>query len=156
MKSRVDYYRAGEDLDIASDALRRTRHLQTELWSAAVAAERTDPDEVTTGYFIDSLNGVLDDHGTRVMAMENHVPEVILWLLALVASMTLAVTGYSSGLRSERLVPLRLILAVLIAATLTVIVDLDRPRRGVIKVSQGSMLNLQDQLLSEARLDRAR
>jgi hypothetical protein len=33
-----------------------------------------------------------------------------------------------------------------VAATLLVIVDLDRPRRGLIKVSEGGMLQLQQDL----------
>jgi hypothetical protein len=134
------------DPEGARKALEWTKTLHARLWADAVAAERENPDEVTTGYFIESLNRVIGDHTKRVMSMENHVPGVVLWLLILVACLTLAATGYSSGLRNMRLVPLRLILAILIAATLTVIVDLDRPRRGLIKVSEASMLTLRQEL----------
>jgi hypothetical protein len=120
--------------------------LQIGLWSTAVAAARENSDEVTTGYYIESLNGLIDDHTKRLTAMDNHVPEAILMLLLLVATMTIAVTGYSSGLRHARLLVLRAILAILVAATLLVIVDLDRPRRGLIKVSEASMLQLQQDL----------
>jgi hypothetical protein len=111
-----------------------------------VAAARENPDEVTTGYFIDSLNKLIDDHTKRSIAMENHVPEVILHLLMLVATLTIAVTGYSSGLRGRRLKALRAILVLLITATLIVIIDLDRPRRGLIRVSEDGMVRLQTEL----------
>ena len=78
--------------------------------------------------------------------MENHVPETILLLLLFMATMTIGVTGYSSGLRHSRLPFLRAILVILVGATLLVIVDLDRPRRGLIKISEGSMLQLQQDL----------
>lgn len=75
--------------------------------------------------------------------MSNHVPQIILDLLFLVAAMTIGVTGYSSGLKKARLGGIRLILIVLVSATLLVIVDLDRPRRGLITVSEKSLLDVQ-------------
>jgi hypothetical protein len=97
-------------------------------------------------YFITSLNNLIDDDAKRSNAMANHVPEIIFLLLMLVATLTIAVTGYSSGLRGKRLNPLRAILILLIAATLIVIIDLDRPRRGLIQVSEAGMLQLQSQM----------
>lgn len=144
--SRVAYYQAGADREKMRDALERTNRLQIQLWNTAVAASREDSNEVTTGYYIESLNGLIDDHAKRLAAMENHVPEFILLLLFFVATMTIGVTGYSSGLRRTRLRVLRVILVVLVAATLLVIVNLDRPRRGLIKVSEGGMLQLQQNL----------
>jgi hypothetical protein len=141
--SRVEHYRAGANRKEIDKALKWTNELQAQLWAETVAIAREDSDEVRTGYFIESLNGLIDDHTKRITAMANHVPQVILVLLVLVATMTIAVTGYSSGLRHTRLRILRFILVLLIAATLLVIVDLDRPRRGLIKVSENGMLELQ-------------
>jgi uncharacterized protein (DUF2164 family) len=144
--SRVAYYQAGADRQKIRDALERTSQLQIRLWTVAVAAVRYDSNEVTTGYYVQSLNGLIDDHTKRLAAMENHVPEFILLLLVFVATMSIGVTGYSAGLKRARLLVLRAILAILVAATLLVIVDLDRPRRGLIKVSEGGMLQLQQDL----------
>jgi hypothetical protein len=49
-------------------ALDLTQDLQVKLWSGAVAAAREDHDEVTTGYYIETLNGLIDDHSKRVTA----------------------------------------------------------------------------------------
>lgn len=143
LQTRIDYLQAGTDRTRSVEAQEATLRLQVRLWAEAVAAAREDPNEVTTGYFIESLNNLIDDHTKRSSAMENHVPEVILHLLMLVATLTIAVTGYSSGLRDKRLKALRGILVFLIAATLIVIIDLDRPRRGLIRVSEDGMLRLQ-------------
>ena len=78
--------------------------------------------------------------------MRNHVPEVILFLLTFVGAMTIAMTGYSSGINNLRLLIPRAILIVLTAATLIVIVDLDRPRRGLITVSEKALTQLQKDL----------
>jgi hypothetical protein len=144
--SRIEYARAGNDDERVRAAQDRSRRLQVQLWAEALAAAREDSNVVTTGYYITTLNQLIDDHTRRTVAMENHVPETILLLLVLVAALTMAVTGYSSGLRGKRLKALRFILVLLVAATLTVIIDLDRPRRGLIRVSESGMTELQQQL----------
>ena len=141
--SRIAYLRAGRDRAAITEALNQTTELQSQLWNQAILAAQENSDEVKTGYFIESLNNLIDDHTRRVAAMENHVPEVILLLLVFVAAMTIAMTGYSSGLSQTRLSIPRFILVVLTAATLIVIIDLDRPRRGFITVNEQSMLELQ-------------
>lgn len=144
--ARIEYARAGNDADRVRAAQEHTKRLQVRLWAEALAAAREDPNEVTSGYYITTLNQLIDDHARRTVAMGNHVPETILILLVLVAALTMAVTGYSSGLRGKRLKALRFILVLLVAATLTVIIDLDRPRRGLIRVSESGMSELQQQL----------
>ena len=146
LDSRIAFFNAGTDHAKTQSALEWTNRLQAQLWREAVTAAREDSDEVRTGYFIDSLNHLIDDHSKRVTAMENHVPEIIFVLLVVVATMTIAVTGYSSGLRNKRLKALRGILVFLIASTLLVILDLDRPRRGFIKVSERGLLELRQEI----------
>lgn len=144
--SRVEYLQAGLDELKIQEALDRTIKIQHQLWDQAVHAARADSDEVRTGYFIESLNSLIDDHTVRVNAMRNHVPEIILLLLIFVGAMTIAMTGYSSGINKLRLPVPRAILVILTAATLIVIIDLDRPRRGLITVSEKSLLQLQQDL----------
>lgn len=148
LASRIAYYQAGTSPDETQKALASTQSLQVKLWTKAVAAARENSDEVTTGYFIESLNGLIDDHTKRLTAMSNHVPDVILALLGLVACLTIGVTGYSSGLKNARLGGVRFILVILVAATLLVIVDLDRPRRGLITVSERTLLDVQEAMQS--------
>lgn len=141
--ARLADLRAGTDQPLIEESHAKSQQVLQKLWALAVATARETPDEVTTGYFIESLNRLIDDDARRAAAMANHVPETILLLLLLVATLTMAVSGYSSGLRLRRLHALRLILVVLITATLTVIIDLDRPRRGLIRVSEGAIERLQ-------------
>lgn len=144
--TRIAYFQAGTDQQQIDQALQGTRTLQSQLWKAAVQAARENDSEVATGYYINSLNSLIDDHTRRITAMENHVPQPILALLFLVACLTVAVTGYSSGLRTKRLKALRYIIIAVITATLIVIVDLDRPRRGFIKINEAGMVQLKADL----------
>lgn len=123
-----------------------SRRLQRDLWTVTVAAVRTDPNEVTTGYFSSSLTDVISDYNRRLTAIANHVPSVILLLLLAVAIIALFVTGASAGLRGVRLAILRLALSVLVAQILTVIIDLDRPGEGLIRVSVTNLIELRAEL----------
>jgi hypothetical protein len=49
------------------------------------------------GYFIESLNNFIDDHSSRSVAMENHVPVVILHLLTLMATPAIAPPDRAHG-----------------------------------------------------------
>jgi len=82
----------------------------------------------------------------RLAAFQNRVPEIVIWLLLGVAVATAGVVGYNNGLGNRRHVFGALTLIVLVVVIIRVIIDLDRPRHGLILVSQQSMINLQESL----------
>ncbi len=88
LESRISYYRAGINLKEKIKALETSSNLKTQLWSQAIASVGLDPNEVTSGYFIASLNNVFDDQAKGSQAMSNHVPEVVLILLMFTALLT--------------------------------------------------------------------
>ena len=57
--------------------------------------------------------------------------------------MTTAILGYASGVAAHRVTIPGIALVVLIALVVYLIIDLDRPRRGLIQVNQESLVNLQ-------------
>ena len=140
---RLLFFEAGADPVKLQAANERTQQLQDQLWEQAIALGRQDARAVTTGLFIESLNEMFDLHARRVAALENRVPEVILLLLYVVAVVTIAMLGYGAGPSERRNLLPTLIALLLVATILLTIIDLDRPRRGLIQVSQTSMLSLQ-------------
>ena len=116
--------------------------LQNAIWENAVQAAEVDPRPVTTGYFISSLNETIDAQGERNAILQRHVPEVILFLLFVVFITTGALMGYSSGLGLRRAFVPTVLLTFLIVLVVFIVIDLDRPKRGLIKVKQNSMMEL--------------
>jgi hypothetical protein len=57
-----------------------------------------------------------------------------------------AIVGYNNGLSNRRHLFAALMLIVLITVIIWVLIDLDRPRRGLILISQQSMIDLQQAL----------
>ena len=58
---------------------------------------------------------MLDDNERRLAAMENHVPEAVIHLLLLVATVALGFVAYGCGLSRQRHFVMNAIFALLIA-----------------------------------------
>ncbi len=138
---------SGVDLTVADERRRIDRltdDAQNALWDIAIAAAAVDPRPVTTGYFIIALNDVIDARGERNAILKRHIPEVILFLLFFVFIVSGAIMGYSSGLGLTRAYVPMVLMTLLIVLVVFIIIDLDRPARGIITVKQDSMLELLD------------
>ncbi|MDO8876405.1 MAG: hypothetical protein Q8M24_07015 [Pseudolabrys sp.] len=123
--------------------LQQAKRIEAQLWSQAVSAAEQDGRPVTSGLFIQSLNELIDASGTRKAANDRHVPEVVIFLLFATVLITTAILGFASGIAGHRVTLAAFVLVMLITLVVYLIIDLDRPRRGSIQVSQESMLSLQ-------------
>jgi len=92
--------------------------------------------------FIQALNDVIDSYGLRDAALNRHVPKLVLFLVFGTFAMAAGLVGFSAGLAGKRIFFPTYVLIVLIALLAFIIIDLDRPRRGSIAVSQQSLIDL--------------
>jgi len=116
--------------------------LQDKLWSLAIMATNDDPRPVTTGAFVKSLNDVIDSQGKRNALLQMHVPEVVLILLFIAFVSSGGILGYSGGLSGSRIVAPVSLVSLLITLIVFIIIDLDRPKRGLIQVNQAVMTEI--------------
>ena len=123
------------------------------LWRYAQQAADEDGGRGTSRLFIQSLNELIDSYGRRDAALNRHVPEVVLFLLFGTFIMTGALVGYASGLAGHRASFATHILVMLIVLLVFIVIDLDRPRRGLIEVSQESLTNLQATIEAGKKVD---
>lgn len=117
--------------------------LQQKLWALAVQATNDDPRAVTTGAFVQSLNAMIDAQGKRNALQEMHVPETVLFLLFIVFIASGGMMGYSGGLSERRIIAPVVLVSLLVTLIVFIIIDLDRPKRGLIQVNQSPLLELQ-------------
>ncbi len=118
--------------------------LQNKLWALSILAANEDPRAVTTGAFLNALTEVIDSQGKRNAILQMHVPEVVLILLFIVFIASGGILGYSSGLSGKRIVAPAILVSFLIALIVFIIIDLDRPKRGLIQVNKQILLELQE------------
>jgi ribose/xylose/arabinose/galactoside ABC-type transport system permease subunit len=149
LKEYIELRISISDIDLTQTETRKkinnaTDVIQDKIWDIAIKAADIDPRPVTTGYFISSMNDVIDARGERNAILKRHVPEVILLLLFCVFIISGALTGYSSGLGLQRAYIPTILMTLLIVLVVFIIIDLDRPKRGIIKIKQDMMLELRD------------
>jgi hypothetical protein len=149
--ARIAFYDAAADrkrIDAThGDAMR----LQEKLWGIATEVVREQPRAVPEGLFIQTLNDVIDLSEKRLQSLDNTVPGPVIYLLLVAAAVAVGFVGYGSGVAGKRHFVSVAITSILIAFVLTVIIDLDRPRRGVIRSGQDSMYRLKDSIAQPPR-----
>ena len=89
------------------------------------------------------VNEVLDLHASRVAAAQKHLPALVMGLLMTCSILTLGVIGYACALARRRNTFLTSVIAILIGAALWTTIDLDRPRIGLIRLSDAPLEAIQ-------------
>lgn len=142
---RLAFYQAGRSEQDVAAAERASAAVQQQLWAHATASARLTASPLIA-IFVTSLNETIDLDATRLAALRNRVPPPVWLLLLLVAGCGAWSTGYASGATGKRLWFSQLMLPLLIAVVITILVDLDSPRRGLVGVSQESLIDLKRSL----------
>lgn len=151
VEARLEFYAAGDDGARIQAAIDRAEALQGAFWDRSMDAAVATPGSLPLQLQLQSLNAVIDVHASRVTALRGRVPVRILELLLVVSIVGIGVVGLTIGLGSRRHRVAVVVLGVLLAGIVYVILDLDQPRRGHIRVSQQSMEDLRDDLASQGR-----
>jgi hypothetical protein len=146
LRQYVDVRLEAAGVGKVNEAISKSEQVHERLWSQALAAAERDRSPIT-GLFIQSLNEMIDLHAKRVMvAVRSRVPGAIWIVLYLLAILAMAAMGYQEGLTSTRRSPAALALVIAFSLVLILIVDLDRPGAGLLRVSQQSMIDLQNSM----------
>jgi hypothetical protein len=143
--ARLATYQDLSDLASSRSHYARSLAIQAEIWRQAVAAAGSAPAPAATMLLLPALNDMIDITTTRLMATRTHPPAILfglLFILALGCSL-LAGVGMATGQRRNWLHMTAF--AAITAVTVYVILDLEYPRLGLIRVDAA------DQLLIELR-----
>jgi hypothetical protein len=128
-----------EELSLSSE-------VELRAWPLAAGLAQADPRSVPVGLLLTSLNEVIDLNAKRVEALTNHVPMAVLIALLLMAVVAMGWMGLGLALSGRHSIGTMLILSFVIAVIAAVIVDLDQPRLGLIRVSQAALERLRPSL----------
>ena len=132
---RVSSYRDADDQEDVIAALAKGSALQTQIWKQAMAACRLPgASPQATMLLTPALNDMFDITATRQMATRNHPPSVIFVLLGILALMSALLVGYGTSANPDRTWFHHITFALVISLSFYVIVDLEYPRLGLIKV----------------------
>ena len=122
-------------------AIARSNEIQAALWREAKAAMAIDNAMAPTGLYIQALNETFDNQEKRLTAFRTHVPNIVLLALYGIAIVAICFAGYAGGLERRRWRLPVYVMAVLVAAVILLIQDIDRPSVGFVAVSQQPMID---------------
>jgi hypothetical protein len=127
--------------------LERSHAIQAELWSIAEELVATTENTDLLAMFVESVNDVIDVHERRVAAgIYARVPESVVLLLLGGSVLALGMVGYGAGVSGTRSIVTAAVLVLALSVVTVLVIDLDRPRDGLLQVSQRPLIELQDQL----------
>ena len=125
--------------------LKRLKQLQNDVWNKAIAAVDATNSNSSTIVFIPAINNMFEVANTRIMITRMHPPVQIFLLLIGLAAISAFLAGYNMSKRKTYSLVYTLCFSAITAFTLYVIIDLEFPRVGMIRIDAF------DNLLVEAR-----
>jgi hypothetical protein len=133
---RVDTYRNMEDKTETSARLTKQTVIQNEIWTRSVSACRhPNVPAAAAMLMLPALNEMIDITTTRLVATQNHPPTIIFIMLGLLSLFSALLAGYGMSCRGRSWLHV-ITYAAIISITLFVIMDLEYPRRGLIRVDR--------------------
>lgn len=145
LAERVEFYgdrERSDDPALLAAFLDGSRRQLDALWAEATRAAERSRDDHPVALYVEALNATIDTHSSRLAAARNHVPETTLLLLAALTAGSAWSIGHSAGLSGKRHFLTTTTFNLLIVLVIVVVLDIDRPRRGWIRVSQGPLVEL--------------
>lgn len=129
-----------------SDRRAKAVKIQYALWDVAKRALEVDRNSRGVGAFVVTLSAMVDGYHRRIATLDRRVPEAVLFLLYITFVMAGAAVGFASGVSGHRPSIVSWIMVGLICVLVFIIMDLDRPRRGLIRVNHGQLHEVQAEL----------
>jgi hypothetical protein len=142
---RVQFY--GAEPNEVGPINTETTRIQNELWSAVVGRARQQADPVVA-LTLSGMNDVINAQGYTQAAWWNHIPLSAAILVAIIALLCNAMVGYGSRSMTPRN-PLLMVLPLFVAFAFALIVDIDTPRLGLIRVTPLNLLSLLDSIKAQ-------
>jgi len=127
--------------------LPRVEQNLSQLWDITETVVKANPGRAEIALFVSSVNGVINVHTARVTtALASRLPPTILLVLYLVAFLSMMMVGYRHSYGRKHNLFGILVMVSIFTIAIMVIIDLDRPFEGFLRVNQQAMLDLQRQI----------
>jgi hypothetical protein len=107
--------------------------IQRKLWGLAGQAMDDSPSTNPPRLYVEALNEMIDQNTTRLGALANRIPTSVIFLQIGLSAFAFCVLATYLAMLGRAVFP-ALVGAVIVSLMLLVILDLDRPHRGLISV----------------------
>ena len=135
---RLEYFAAGEDAARLRSVDQRTSQLQQRIWDHSSAIAQTAPDPISA-LLLSTLNETFDLATARRWAREVRVPPYVIVVLLALSVLTMGLVGNYFGASGIRYPLLSGVLFTAFTVTILLVLDLNRPRAGLITAEQSAL-----------------
>jgi hypothetical protein len=143
LDSRIRIYEKLPDVAAALSELANSTKLQGEIWALAQEACHGEEGRTAAMLLLPAINSMIDITTLRTRAAFTHAPSAIIILLFLLVFLSSLLAGVAmSGGKSRNLLHM-LLFAAIISITLYVILDLEYPRVGLIRLDAADQVMIQ-------------
>ncbi len=132
VEARIIFYRAGLDRGKIAEGFTKTDSLSHKIWLIAANYAKVNDVITRTSQLIPALNAMIDITTTRRAANEATIPDSIMYFLFILCICSAFLLGYDNKNKIDWIVVMGL--AIMLSSTVFTIIDLDRPRSGLIKM----------------------
>lgn len=138
---RAQVYSEAEDFLLTRQRLASCQQQQKKIWAVAVAAsQKPDAAPQSAMLLLPALNEMIDITTSQHMATQNHPPAVVFALLLILSLIGALLIGYDMASNRERSWLHHLAFATIMALAMYLIVDLEFPRLGVIRINSTDLI----------------
>jgi hypothetical protein len=134
LDSRIAIYRKVPDMEAVGAELIRNKQIQNELWAMTIVATNESQRMPLASLLLQSVNQMVEITTTRTMAAQMHPPRVIFGMLGLLILAVSLLAGFATAQVKSRSWLHIGVFAVIFALTIYVILDMEYPRLGLIRV----------------------
>jgi hypothetical protein len=134
LDARRDYYLLDNNEVKLTASLKQSTAASERLWNRATFFAKDKNYFIQSNMMIPALNQMFDSASKSNMVLNSKVPETIVYLMLAFSVIISFFIGYNSGLEKNINTKFIIGFCVLICIVILITLDLDRPRRGLIKL----------------------
>jgi uncharacterized membrane protein len=134
LEARFRAYEGVADVQTSDRFLAQAAQLQQQIWTRAIAAGQLDQTQNTARVALPAINDMIDVTTARTVAARTRLPGLVLGLLLVIALLSALTAGYAMAKRKRRSVLHSVLYAAAVATTVYVVLDLDNPSIGLIRL----------------------
>ena len=136
-----------KDITRLDSVISRSHQIVGTLWNYSETLAEEDRSSEVYAMYTTSVNDLVDVLNQRLtMTFEYRIPALILWILFIITFFSMLTLGYQFGISGKGSFVINFFLAIIFAAVMFLIVALDRPETGIIRLNQKPIFSLQVQL----------
>jgi hypothetical protein len=142
-EQRITYFTHGIDEDEQLRADAAADVLADRMWLIVQGLPAAGVDSMITRVMMDAMSRIDDVAWRREDMARAHIPRLVINLLVIFSLLTAVSMGISAP-KDQRVHPTHIIFFALNAASIMLVFDLDRPRIGLVQVSQRPMIEMRE------------